>query len=141
MLQNVRILTKPGERLWQTFHKTGTVVAVDKPFALSHLARHKKRFQFTDDKADVEAGTVAEVDPEELEKQRQKDEKARHRESSEIHTLDFPGTDDLHKAGITTVEQLEKFMEDNGDAWFEKVNGIGKSTAAKIVDHLASLDK
>lgn len=49
---------------------------------------------------------------------------------------DYPGADDLAAVGITTIDGLRNLIDEHGDTWHSQVNGIGKSTAGKIVELL-----
>jgi len=53
---------------------------------------------------------------------------------------DFPGAAELAAAGVMNCDQLGELMKTGGDAWFAKVEGIGKKMAAKISEALAKLN-
>lgn len=49
---------------------------------------------------------------------------------------EFPGAEVFAEAGILTIADAKKYVEANGDNWFnnDDMKGIGKGTAAKIVE-------
>ncbi len=140
---NVKILTKPGEWIpgHNQFHKTGTVVAVDEFVVKNRLAKLKDRFEVTNAEAKVDTTVNTEPTDERVEARKKADEESRSKPASEIYELDFPGRDELIKGGIVSVDNLDQFIADNGDAWFKKINGIGPATAADIVAFRAKLKK
>ncbi len=55
--------------------------------------------------------------------------------------LDWPGDEALKKAGITTIADLRQLIQEHGDEWPAQVKGVGKKTAADIVERLEQLDE
>ncbi len=49
---------------------------------------------------------------------------------------DFPGGDALAAAGLLTVDAVRDYIAEHGDSWANGINGVGKSTARKIVDRI-----
>lgn len=50
----------------------------------------------------------------------------------------MPGDKELVAAGIKTRAELVALIKDKGDAWFRSIDGIGKATAAQIVEALTA---
>lgn len=53
----------------------------------------------------------------------------------------WPGDEALKKAGLDTVAALRGFIAQHGDAWPKQVNGVGKATAAEIIEKLEALSE
>lgn len=133
---NVKIVAEAGAWILQKFHKHGTVVKVDAHLAKNVLATHKDYKIVTDEAKEDSTVKIVETD-EDREAREKLERQSLDSDSSELHSLKCPEAVTLHKAGLTTVEALKKFVADNGDAWFKKVNGIGPAGAKDIADFLA----
>ena len=131
---NVEILKKPGAWILERFYKFGQVVAVEKRLAMEHLLKARSgAYALSKKAAEVDSTAEFRESDEDRVAREELEDESRDSPPSEIYDLDFPGKDDLLKVGINSIEQLDTFIADNGDAWFKKVNGIGAKTAKDIV--------
>lgn len=133
---NVKIVGKRGAWILQQFHKTGSVVKCDAFYAKNTLAAHPD-YEVTTAEAKADSTTKIKESDDDREAREAREAEARNKDASELHSDDCPQKEDLHKAGITTRDQLVKFIADNGDAWFKKITGIGPAGAKDIAEFLA----
>ena len=135
---NVEVVAKGGAWILDRFYKVGSIVKVEARLGKEHLAKARnKAYKITADAAKFDSTKPVKESDEDREAREELERESLDSSPSEIYELDFPGKEDLLKAGINTIEQLDKFIADNGDAWFKKVNGVGAKTAKEIVDFRA----